>query len=152
MKQPDTRIVDNAQASTEPVSPKSKLIYIVALIMSLVIPASLVSIKEFLNRKILYRHEIENLTNTPIIGEISLDKSKDPLVIVEGKRTFIAEQFRRMRTSLGYLGGNSGKKKILVTSTLSGEGKSFVAVNLALSLALTDKKSCCLNLTSPILH
>jgi capsular exopolysaccharide synthesis family protein len=146
MKQPDTRIVDNAQASTEPVSPKSKLIYIVALIMSLVIPASLVSIKEFLNRKILYRHEIENLTNTPIIGEISLDKSKDPLVIVEGKRTFIAEQFRRMRTSLGYLGGNSGKKKILVTSTLSGEGKSFVAVNLALSLALTDKKVVLLEL------
>jgi capsular exopolysaccharide synthesis family protein len=146
IEQLDTRIVDTPQASTEPVSPKSKLIYIVALIMALVIPAGFVSIKEFLNRKILYRHEIENLTNTPIIGEISLDKSKDPLVIVEGKRTFIAEQFRRMRTSLGYLGGNSGKKKILVTSTLSGEGKSFVAVNLALSLALTDKKVVLLEL------
>ena len=51
-----------------------------------------------------------------------------------------------MRTSLGYLGGNSGKKKILVTSSLSGEGKSFVAVNLALSLALTDKKVVLLEL------
>ena len=142
----DTRIVDNAQASSEPVSPKSKLIYIVAFIISLVIPAGFVSIKEFLNRKILFRHEIESLTNTPIIGEISFDKSKDPLVIQEGKRTFIAEQFRRMRTSLGYLGGNSGKKKILVTSSLSGEGKSFVAVNLALSLALTDKKVVLLEL------
>ena len=142
----DTRIVDTAQASTEPVSPKSKLIYIVALLISFAIPASFVSIKEFLSRKILFRHEIETLTNTPIIGEISLDKSRDPLVIQEGKRTFIAEQFRRMRTSLGYLGGNSGKKKILVTSTLSGEGKSFVAVNLALSLALTDKKVVLLEL------
>ena len=112
----------------------------------MVIPAAFVSIKEFLNQKILFRQEIENLTSTPIIGEISLDKSKDPLVIQEGKRTFIAEQFRRMRTSLGYLGGNSGKKKILVTSTLSGEGKSFVAVNLALSLALTDKKVVLLEL------
>ena len=146
ISQLDTRIVDNAQASTEPVSPKSKLIYIVALIMSFVIPAGFVSIKEFLNRKVLYRHEIETLTNTPIIGEISLDKSKEPLVIQEGKRTFIAEQFRRLRTTLGYLGGNSGKKKILVTSTLSGEGKSFVAVNLALSLALTDKKVVLLEL------
>ena len=146
ISQSDTRIVDNAQASTEPVSPKSKLIYVVALIMAFAIPAGFVSIKEFLNRKVLYRHEIETLTNTPIIGEISLDKSKDPLVIQEGKRTFIAEQFRRMRTSLGYLGGNSGKKKILVTSTLSGEGKSFVAVNLALSLALTDKKVVLLEL------
>lgn len=142
----DTRVVDTAQASLEPVTPKSKLIYLVAVILSLIIPASLVSVKEFLNRKILFRHEIENLTSTPIIGEISYDKSKDPLVIQEGKRTFIAEQFRRMRTSLGYVGGNSGKKKILVTSSLSGEGKSFVAVNLALSLALTDKKVVLLEL------
>ncbi len=114
----------------EPVTPKSKLIYLVAFVLSLIIPAGLVSIKEFLNRKILFRHEIEALTSTPIIGEISMDKSKDPLVIQQGKRTFIAEQFRRMRTSLGYVGGNSGKKKILVTSSLSGEGKSFVAANL----------------------
>jgi tyrosine-protein kinase Etk/Wzc len=142
----DTRIVDDAQASLEPVSPKSKLIYIVAFIMALIIPAGLVSVKEFLSRKILFRHEIENLTSTPIIGEISFDKSKEPLVIQEGKRTFIAEQFRRMRTSLGYIGGNSGKKKILVTSSLSGEGKSFVAANLALSLALTDKKVVLLEL------
>ena len=142
----DTRLVDKAQASLEPVSPKSKLIYIVAFFLALAIPAGFVSIKEFLNRKILFRHEIESLTNTPIIGEISLDKSKEQLVIQEGKRTFIAEQFRRMRTSLGFVGGNSGKKKILVTSSLSGEGKSFVAVNLALSLALTDKKVVLLEL------
>lgn len=142
----DTRIVDNAEASLEPVTPKSKLIYLVALVLSLILPAGLISVKEFLNRKILFRHEIEALTNTPIIGEISMDKSKDPLVIQQGKRTFIAEQFRRMRTSLGYVGGNSGKKKILVTSSLSGEGKSFVAANLALSLALTDKKVVLLEL------
>ena len=142
----NTRVVDNAQASLEPVTPKSKLIYLVALVMSLILPAGLISIKEFLNRKILFRHEIEALTNTPIIGEISMDKSKDPLVIQKGKRTFIAEQFRKMRTSLGYIGGNTGKKKILVTSSLSGEGKSFVATNLALSLALTDKKVVLLEL------
>src|SRR5688572_4283653 len=92
ISQSDTRIVDNAQASPEPVSPKTKLIYIVALIFSLVIPAGFVSVKELLNSKILFRHEIETLTNTPIIGEISHDKSKNPLVIQEGKRTFIAEQ------------------------------------------------------------
>jgi capsular exopolysaccharide synthesis family protein len=143
---PDTRVVDTPQASLEPVTPKSKLIYLVAFIVSLILPASLVSIKEFLNRKILFRHEIENLTSTPIIGEISLDKSKEALVIQEGKRTFVAEQFRRMRTSLGYVGGGSGKKKILVTSSLSGVGKSFVAANLELSLELTDKKVVLLDL------
>jgi capsular exopolysaccharide synthesis family protein len=62
-------------------------------------------------------------------------------VIQEGKRTFVAEQFRRIRTSLAYLGVNhAGKKRVLVTSSLSGEGKSFVALNLSLSLALTGKK------------
>lgn len=142
----DTRIVDEAEASLEPVAPRDNLIYVVAFILAFAVPAGFVSLKEFLNRKVLFRHEIESLTSTPIIGEISLDKSKEQLVIQQGKRTFIAEQFRRMRTSLGYVGGNSGKKKILITSSLSGEGKSFVAANLALSLALTDKKVVLLEL------
>jgi capsular exopolysaccharide synthesis family protein len=142
----DTRIVDKAQSSFGPVSPKPKLYYAVAFIFALAVPAGFVFLKEFMSRKILFRHEIESLTKSPIIGEISFDRSKEPLVIQEGRRTFIAEQFRRMRTSLGYLGGTSGKKKILVTSSLSGEGKSFVAVNFALSLALTDKKVILLEL------
>ncbi len=136
----DTRIVDKAQASFDPVSPKPMLIYAIALVFALAVPTGFVFGKEFLNGKILFRQEIEGLTNAPIIGEISFDKTKNPLVIQEGKRTFIAEQFRRLRTSLGYIGGDSGKKKVLVTSSLSGEGKSFVAANLALSLALTGKK------------
>ncbi len=80
------------------------------------------------------------MTAAPIIGEVAHDKSKAAIVIKEGKRTFVAEQFRRLRASLGYLGGKSGKKKILVTSSLPKEGKSFVALNLALSLALTNKR------------
>jgi len=136
----EARIIDKAQASFGPVSPKSKLIYMVTIILAMIIPVALISAKELFNRKILFRHEIEQLTNAPIIGEIIFDRSKDPVVIQEGKRTFIAEQFRRMRTSLGYLGGTSGKKKLLITSSLSGEGKSFVALNLAQSLALTSRK------------
>ena len=100
-----------------------------------------------LNNKITFRHEIENLTSFPIIGEVAFDNSKEPMVIQEGKRTFIAEQFRRIRTSLAYLGvSHAGKKRVLVTSSLSGEGKSFVALNLALSLALTGKKVILLEL------
>jgi hypothetical protein len=81
----DTRIVDNAQASLEPVTPKPKLIYIVAFILSLILPAGFVSIKEFLSRKILFRHEIESLTSTPIIGEISMDQIKRPISDPTGK-------------------------------------------------------------------
>jgi tyrosine-protein kinase Etk/Wzc len=142
----ESRIVDKAQSTLDPVSPKSKLIYMVALIFAFIIPAGFITVKEFLNRKILFRHEIENLTSTPIIGEIILDNSKDPVVIEKGKRTFIAEQFRRIRVSLGYLGVTPDKKRILVTSSLSGEGKSFVALNLAASLALADRKVILLEL------
>ena len=78
-----------------------------------------------------------------------LDKSKDPLVIKEGKRTFIAEQFRRIRTSLCLSRGTvmPGKKRVLVTSLAFRRRQSFVAFNLALSLAMTGKKVVLLNST-----
>jgi capsular exopolysaccharide synthesis family protein len=68
------------------------------------------------------------------------DTSGQPIVISHDRKNFIAEQFRQIRTSLGYLGISSKKKKILITSSIPGEGKSFIAANLAISLALTDKK------------
>ncbi|MDP4263345.1 MAG: polysaccharide biosynthesis tyrosine autokinase [Bacteroidota bacterium] len=143
----DNRVVDKAVAALYPVSPKSSMIYLVAMIFSIALPVGFISLKGMLNRKVIFRQEIENITSFPIIGEVMLDKSKDPLVIKEGKRTFIAEQFRRIRTSLAYLGvSHAGKKRVLVTSSLSGEGKSFVALNLALSLAMTGKKVILLEL------
>ena len=142
----DTRIIDNAQATLLPVSPNKTMVYAIALVLALCLPIGLLAIKDMFNKKILYRQEIEKLTNAPIIGEIAHNNSKDAVVIQEGKRTFIAEQFRRLRASLGYLGGKSGKKKILVTSSLPKEGKSFVSLNLALSLALTDKRVILLEL------
>lgn len=142
----DSRIVDKAQATFDPVSPNKKMIYMAALFFAIAMPAGFIMIKGMLNRNVTFRSDIENLTTFPIIGEVVFDKSKDALVIKEGKRTFIAEQFRRIRTSLGYLGINQGHKKVLVTSSLSGEGKSFVSANLALSLALTGKKVILLEL------
>ncbi len=142
----DTRIIDNAQATFSPVSPSKGIVYAIALVLAFGLPIGLLSFKELFNRKILYRQEIEKLTNAPIIGEIVHDKTREAIVIQEGKRTFIAEQFRRLRASLGYLGGKAGKKKILVTSSLPKEGKSFVSLNLALSLALTNKRVVLLEL------
>ena len=86
-------------------------------------------IREALNGKVLYRHEVESLTAIPIIGEIAFDKSKRPLVIESGKRGFIAEEFRKLRISLSFLGIDEKHKKILITSSISGEGKSFIAIN-----------------------
>ena len=136
----DTRIVDSADTSVLPVSPKGPLIYLIAIIASFGIGAGLIGIREVLNQSIVFRKEIEALTGVPIIGEVMQDGEEEPFVIEEGKRTIVAEQFRQLRTSLAYLGINGRKKKILITSTISGEGKSFIAANMAISLALTDKK------------
>ncbi|MBC7950078.1 MAG: polysaccharide biosynthesis tyrosine autokinase [Chitinophagaceae bacterium] len=143
----DSRVIDRAQSSYVPVAPKSSMIYMVALIFSIALPVGFIAMKGMFNNKISFRHEIESLTSFPIIGEVAYDKSKDAVVIQEGKRTFIAEQFRRIRTSLAYLGiSHAGKKRVLVTSSLSGEGKSFIALNLSLSLAMTGKKVILLEL------
>ena len=136
----NNRVVDYAQASPYPVSPNKMMIYMMAIVSMLGICIAIITIREALTGKVLYRHEVESRTSIPIIGEIAFDKSKTPLVIESGVRSFIAEEFRKLRMSLSYLGIDSKHKKILLTSSISGEGKSFIAANLAVSLSLTGKK------------
>ena len=136
----DSRVVNYAMASRSPISPNRLIIYMVAVAVALGCPIAFVTIRETLSPKILYRQEIESLTNVPVVGEISFNKSKEPLVVQPGIRTVITEEFRKVRVSLLSLGINAGHKKILITSSISGEGKSFVAANLATSLSLTGKK------------
>ena len=136
----DTRIIDKAQSSFAPVTPNRKMYYFLAVVLASILGIGLITANELTNRNILFRHEIEQYTSIPIIGEIIHEKSESPLVIGEGKRTFIAEQFRKLRTSLPYIGIHGDRKKILVTSTISGDGKSFIVANLGLSLAMADKK------------
>src|SRR6185436_14033850 len=68
------------------------------------------------------------------------NKSKEGLVLQSGKRTIMAEEFRKIRVSLLSLGVNSEHNKILITSSIAGEGKSFIAANLATSISLTGKR------------
>lgn len=111
-----------------------------ALVGALGLCVGVITIKDMFTGKIKYRTEIEKMTGIPIIGEIAFDKSKSPLVIEKGTRSFVAEEFRKLRISLSFLGIDSSHKKLLLTSSISGEGKSFVAANLAVSISLTGKK------------
>ncbi|HVW61784.1 MAG TPA: polysaccharide biosynthesis tyrosine autokinase [Puia sp.] len=142
----DTRIIDNADTTVMPVAPKPLLVWALAILAALGLGAGIIAIREGMNQRIVFRSEIEKFTSVPVIGEIMYAPAHDELVVTQGKRTVIAEQFKQLRTSLAYIGINSRKKKILVTSTISGEGKSFVTANLAVSLALTDKKVVLLEL------
>jgi capsular exopolysaccharide synthesis family protein len=136
----NSRVVDKALAGKFPVSPKKKMFYMMALVGSLAFGIGIIIIKDTITGKIKFRSEIEKMTSIPIIGEIAFEKTKSPLVIEKGTRSFVAEEYRKLRISLSFLGIDATHKKLLITSSISGEGKSFVAANLAVSISLTGKK------------
>ena len=137
---PGSKVVDRAESSDSPVSPNKKLIYLAALILSFIIGFTFVLFRESLSSTIMFQKDIEDLTELSVIGEITGDRSKKNIVIGPTERTLIAEQFRRLRTTLYHFDANGHEKRIMVTSGISGEGKSFVASNLALSIAMTGKR------------
>lgn len=136
----DSRVVNKAQSTRLPVSPNKMLIYMAAMAVAFGICIVFIGAREAFSRKVLYRQDLEGLTSIPIIGEVAFNKSKESLVIEAGKRSFIAEEFRKIRVSLHFLGIDKEHKKVLVTSSIPGEGKSFIAANLGISNSLTGKK------------
>ena len=136
----DTRVVDNAQASFTPISLDNKKIYLIAIAIAIFIGIVIINARELFNKNILYRKEIESKISLPVIAELAYIKGQKSIVVESGRFSQIAEEFRMLRTSLLYLGIEKNNKKILVTSTIPGEGKSFVTLNLALSLAMSGKK------------
>ncbi|MGN6617835.1 MAG: GumC family protein [Ilyomonas sp.] len=136
----DNQIIDPAEASMIPNSPNKSVIYILAIGLGFMCAVGFVTIREVLSPKILFRTEIENFTTTPIVAELAKVDEKDFLILNSSKHLYVAEQFRQLRASIGLYGKIKGKRKILITSNISGEGKSFVSTNLALSLAMSGKK------------
>jgi capsular exopolysaccharide synthesis family protein len=142
---PDSRLIDKAQSSFLPVWPKVLIIFAIGIFSAFLVGIVWIALKEMLNNKILFRNEIENMTMIPVMGELTLDKSKKPIVIKSGEKSLIAEQFRFLRATVSK-SGISKAKRIMITSSISGEGKSFVAANLAASIALSGKKVVLLDL------
>jgi tyrosine-protein kinase Etk/Wzc len=138
---PDCYIVSNPTTSGTPVSPKKPFLALLSLIAPFGLGIVFVSLKDIFNGKILYRTDIEKLTHFPIVGEVIHEKLKSSIVTENAERSFIAEQFRLIRTGLRHLGTPPGNvKRILVTSCIKGDGKSFVSTNLAVSVARSGKK------------
>jgi len=136
----NSRVINAAQSSKFPVSPNKMLIMLGAMAAAFGIGFVFISAKEGLSRNILYRKDLESMTAVQVIGEIAHNESKESIVVEKGKRSFIAEEFRKIRVSLHFLGIDNLRKKILITSSIPGEGKSFIAANLAISNALAGKK------------
>lgn len=136
----NAKIIDNAIADDAPVSPKGKMIYLVALVLGVGIPVGVIYLLELTKFKIEGRSDVEKLTNVPIVGDIPLtDEKQGAIAVFENQNNLMSETFRNIRTNLQFMLEND-KKVILVTSTVSGEGKSFISANLAISLSLLGKK------------
>ena len=136
----NAKIIDDAIADEAPVSPKGKMIYLVALVLGVGIPVGVIYMLELTKFKIEGRADVEKLTSVPIIGDIPLtDEKQGAIAVFENQNNLMSETFRNIRTNLQFMLEND-KKVILVTSTVSGEGKSFISANLAISLSLLGKK------------
>lgn len=136
----NAKIIDDAIADEAPVSPKGKMIYLVALVLGVGIPVGGIYMLELTKFKIEGRADVEKLTSVPIIGDIPLtDEKQGAIAVFENQNNLMSETFRNIRTNLQFMLEND-KKVILVTSTVSGEGKSFISANLAISLSLLGKK------------
>jgi tyrosine-protein kinase Etk/Wzc len=135
-----SRIVDHAKSEFGPYKPKKSIIYIIGVILGIVLPCIYLLIKSLLNVKINSKQDILNATTISIVGEIGHNDTEENLVTTSNSRTVISEQFRNMRTKINYLLDASKPNVILFTSSMGGEGKSFLSVNLGSALALTGKK------------
>lgn len=138
---PKARIIDYAFSSPTPVAPKKSLIMGVAFLIGLMIPMGLVYIKELFNNKVRSKDDLQKYTHAPILGEIpSLQRGANEVVELNDLSP-MAEAFRILNTNIAYmLPKKNGGKVIFVTSTTKGEGKTFVSVNLALTMATSKIK------------
>jgi tyrosine-protein kinase Etk/Wzc len=125
----------------DPISPKKKLNYLIALFLGFVLPFFLIRSKEIIENKISETTDINKLVNLPLLGKIYTNNKKIELVVQIFPKSHIAESFRILRTGLNYFVNSNGCSIILITSTYGQEGKSFISNNLSASLALSNKKT-----------
>lgn len=155
----DSRLVDEAFSTPLPVKPSKAVIFLIALLAGLGIPVLIINILALMNDKVESRADFEKKSKgVPVLGEVGQKpkKIKGPLLDIKSNN-FVVEQFRILRTNLQFtLPGTAGKraKKVLMTSSISGEGKSFISLNLSASLASAGNKVILINLDirKPKLH
>ncbi|APG59296.1 GumC family protein [Christiangramia salexigens] len=153
-----SKVIDPAFTYGSPVNPKPVLILIGGLIIGLLVPILIIFIKNLLDTKVHHKGDLQPLLkSTPFMGEVPRVSAEQSDVIQVNDRSPLAESFRILRTNLAYLIQNKDKDVadvIYVTSTVKGEGKTFVSYNLSRTLASTNKKVLLIgaDIRNPKLH
>ncbi|MBN2215344.1 MAG: polysaccharide biosynthesis tyrosine autokinase [Bacteroidales bacterium] len=152
---PDYEIVDPARnAVAYPVAPKKTLNLLIALMLGLILPTSVIMGKDFFNNKISDPEEIESATRIPILGKVFHNFRRTSLVVNQYPNSSVTESFRAIRTNYEFFSNGGQKQVLLLTSTASGEGKSFCSINLASAFALNGNRTVLLefDLRRPKIH
>ncbi len=131
-------------ATSDPIKPVPKTIYAIVFLLGLLIPGGYLVIREMLNNKVINDHDIESLTNIPIVGSISRVEAastrENTIVVGPHIRTGVAEQFRLIRANLEFMAAANNNRVFMITSSSSGEGKSFISINLGITMTLAKKR------------
>lgn len=140
---PVSRVIDPALPATNPISPRTMMIMLLALIMGFVIPVVVIFVAEALRTKIYSVEEVEVAigNDVPIVGAIPSKDARhtSDIMVTPNSRDSIAEAFRMVRTNIDFMMPKGGKV-IMTTSTIPAEGKTTIALNIALSFVITGKK------------
>ncbi|WP_460961056.1 GumC family protein [Spirosoma litoris] len=151
----DSRIIDVAKSTIDPVKPVGVVMYALFGLIGFLLPTGVIAGRNALNTRVTRRVDVEHVTQVPILGEVMNKRQRETLIVAPNQRSVIAEQIRSIRTNLQTWTGEGGPKQVMLfTSSMSGEGKSFVSLNLGASLALMRQPTVILemDMRMPRLH
>ncbi len=149
----NNKVVEHARPLGQ-VAPVRRNIWALGLGGGFMFPILLISLLQALNTRVRNLDDIRRHTRVPLLGLINYDNAKNPVAVTGESRTVISEMFRLIRANLQFIGSRQRIQTIMVTSSVSGEGKSFVSLNLAITLALAGKRVLLLELDmrNPRIH
>jgi capsular exopolysaccharide synthesis family protein len=143
---PKGKIIDKTRSNGIPVSPKKMVILLMSFLLGLILPILVIAIRDMLRYHIDTKEELEKLSTVPVLGEIPRSADSGTVIIKAHNTDSFTEMVRLVRSNLLFIMNDPDKKVINIESSISGEGKTFVSINLAMSLALLDKKVIILGL------
>ena len=137
----NSRILEGAYPTTTPIRPNRRAIQLLAIILGIGLPAMYIFFQEIINDKVNTRYDIEKLTDAAVLGEVGHSYSSSSMIVSKTNRSMVSEQFRIIRSNLQYVLNKVEKPVIMITSSFSAEGKSFITTNLGGVMALAGKKT-----------
>jgi capsular exopolysaccharide synthesis family protein len=143
---PDNIVIEPAKmVGTGPFLPRTSKNYLFALVLGFAIPYVILLLKTILNDKLVPQDNVAHLTYVPVLGEILHNRRRNENIMEEIPTSNIAESYRALRTNIEFNFKGVPHKSILVTSSVAGEGKTFSALNLAMSYAQLNRRTILIN-------